>query len=361
MSGSSIIYYYYTVVLELVGITDTTVQTGIGAGLSMWTWVIQIAAVFVGKRVGKKTILLWIWPLLLVSLAGLCATSGVFANSANGNTSAGIGACVAFTRAKRPALIADSCLTPCSVALVWIYLGFFNFASAPPSFRFQPLERSLISTCVSPSRPAYPHRPGPLFLCAQFTSASSRPRTRLTRFPRLLDRPRRDSDILAPQQGPARLEHGQPVPRRLLHLRRRNRPRQDRCVLSSTIHTKCFCQTEREADLPAVLHSPLSYRLQVLRRLHAARRHPVAARLPLCVCFRLPGGFHLLTDLIKPPGTSPDMVETHSFTLEEIAQAFGSEQIVVPRLDRLAREQAGVVERTRVSDEESKKSVDERR
>jgi hypothetical protein len=150
MSGSSIIYYYYTVVLELVGITDTTVQTGIGAGLSMWTWVIQIAAVFVGKRVGKKTILLWIWPLLLVSLAGLCATSGVFANSANGNTSAGIGACVAFTRAKRPALIADSCLTPCSVALVWIYLGFFNFASAPPSFRFQPLERSLISTCVSP-------------------------------------------------------------------------------------------------------------------------------------------------------------------------------------------------------------------
>jgi hypothetical protein len=68
-----------------------------------------------------------------------------------------------------------------------------------------------------------------------------------------------------------------------------------------------------------------------------------------------------LTDLIKPPGTSPDMVETHSFTLEEIAQAFGSEQIVVPRLDRLAREQAGVVERTRVSDEESKKSVGERR
>jgi hypothetical protein len=55
------------------------------------------------------------------------------------------------------------------------------------------------------------------------------------------------------------------------------------------------------------------------------------------------------------------MVETHSFTLEEIAQAFGSEQIVVPRLDRLAREQAGVVERTRVSDEESKKSVGERR
>lgn len=74
MSGSSIIYYYYTVVLDLVGITDTTVQTGIGAGLSMWTWIIQIAAVFVGKRVGKKTILLWIWPLLLVSLAGLCAT-----------------------------------------------------------------------------------------------------------------------------------------------------------------------------------------------------------------------------------------------------------------------------------------------
>lgn len=53
------------------------------------------------------------------------------------------------------------------------------------------------------------------------------------------------------------------------------------------------------------------------------------------------------------------MVETHSRTLEEIAEAFGSE-LALPRLDRLAREQAGIVERVREGDEESKKSAEGR-
>lgn len=51
---------------------------------------------------------------------------------------------------------------------------------------------------------------------------------------------------------------------------------------------------------------------------------------------------------------SADMVETHSYTLEEIALAFGSE-VHLPRLERIARDQEGRTERSREVDEENKK------
>lgn len=90
MSGSSLIYFYCksqspkkrcaadmpdVIVFSSVGITDATTQTGIAAGLSMFTWVCQIAAVFASKRVGRKTMLLWVWPFILIFLSCLCATS----------------------------------------------------------------------------------------------------------------------------------------------------------------------------------------------------------------------------------------------------------------------------------------------
>lgn len=77
MSGSSIVYYYPSVIYNLAGVTNVTTQTGINAGLSMFTWVVQIAAVIVGKRVGSKKILLWIWPFLLACLVGFCVTGCV--------------------------------------------------------------------------------------------------------------------------------------------------------------------------------------------------------------------------------------------------------------------------------------------
>ncbi|ODN77408.1 hypothetical protein L202_04588 [Cryptococcus amylolentus CBS 6039] len=107
MSGSSIIYYYYTTVFDSVGITDATTQTGINAGLSFFTWFCQLGAVWVGRYVGRRKILLWVWPTLLASLVGLCAASGVYANTEGGNIHAGIA----------------------TVALVWVYLGFFNAAN----------------------------------------------------------------------------------------------------------------------------------------------------------------------------------------------------------------------------------------
>lgn len=107
LSGSSIIYFYYVTVFELVGITDPTTQTGINAGLTIFTWFCQIAAVYAGKRVGRKTIILWVWPMILLGLVGLCVSGGIFAQADDGNTQAGVA----------------------TVVLVWLYLGAFNFSS----------------------------------------------------------------------------------------------------------------------------------------------------------------------------------------------------------------------------------------
>ncbi|CAD6569474.1 MAG: hypothetical protein TREMPRED_005262, partial [Tremellales sp. Tagirdzhanova-0007] len=72
LSGSSIIYFYYSLVFDLVGITNPTTQTGISAGLSVFTWFCQIAAVFVyafravclrmvGKAMRMLELLPWFW------------------------------------------------------------------------------------------------------------------------------------------------------------------------------------------------------------------------------------------------------------------------------------------------------------
>jgi len=107
MSGSSIIYYYYSVVFDLVGITNATTQTGIAAGLNMFCWVAQVTAVYLGKFVGRKKILLWTWPVLLLGLVGLCVSGGVFVKS--GET--------------------DHKSAVATVVLVWIFLGAFNFTN----------------------------------------------------------------------------------------------------------------------------------------------------------------------------------------------------------------------------------------
>lgn len=106
LSGSSIFYYYYTVIFTLAGITGASTQTGINAGLSMFTWFCQIAAVLLGKKVGRRPFLLGIWPLLLVCLAGVCAALGVSQNNPE----------------NRAASVA-------TVVMVWLYLGFFNFSN----------------------------------------------------------------------------------------------------------------------------------------------------------------------------------------------------------------------------------------
>ncbi|WVO17095.1 hypothetical protein L204_104782 [Cryptococcus depauperatus] len=107
LSGSSIIYFYYTTVFDLVGIKTASTQTGINAGLSMFTWLCQLSAVYVGRFVGRRKIILWVWPVLLLGLVGLTTSSGVYANNGSGDTKAGIA----------------------TVVLVWVFLGTFNFSN----------------------------------------------------------------------------------------------------------------------------------------------------------------------------------------------------------------------------------------
>lgn len=60
-------------IFELAGITGASTQTGINAGLSMFTWFCQIGAVILGKKFGRRPFLLGVWPMLLLCLAGVCA------------------------------------------------------------------------------------------------------------------------------------------------------------------------------------------------------------------------------------------------------------------------------------------------
>lgn len=107
MSGSSLIYFYYSIIFSFVGITDAAAQTGIAAGLNMFTWVCQITSVFLGRRVGRKTLMLWIWPFVLIFLVCMCATTGVYTESDGVNPAASYA----------------------SIVFVWLYLGTFNLAN----------------------------------------------------------------------------------------------------------------------------------------------------------------------------------------------------------------------------------------
>lgn len=49
----------------------------------MFTWFCQIGATWAGKYIGRRTIILSTWPVLLVALAGLCATGYVTCASAS--------------------------------------------------------------------------------------------------------------------------------------------------------------------------------------------------------------------------------------------------------------------------------------
>lgn len=106
MSGSSIIYYYYTVVFDSVGITDPSVQTGIAAGLNMFTWVCQISSVLTERFFGKKKILLYCWPLMIATFVGLTVSGSCYDKSGGEDHKSAVA----------------------TVVLIWIFLGVFNVA-----------------------------------------------------------------------------------------------------------------------------------------------------------------------------------------------------------------------------------------
>lgn len=79
-----------TVILNLVGIQGATKQTGIGAGLNMMAFAMQFIGAIHLKTIRRRTMVLWTWPFLMVSMAGIAASGAVFANSGQLDRAAGI-------------------------------------------------------------------------------------------------------------------------------------------------------------------------------------------------------------------------------------------------------------------------------
>ncbi|ODN84256.1 hypothetical protein L202_00245 [Cryptococcus amylolentus CBS 6039] len=116
MSGSNIISYYYSVVLTQSGISGAGKITGIGAGLNMWGFVCQVGGVWALHSCRRRTMVLSVWPLLMIGMAAMAASNGVFQVSDQSNHAAGVA----------------------SVVMVWLYNGPANFIS--PLFYSYPAE-----------------------------------------------------------------------------------------------------------------------------------------------------------------------------------------------------------------------------
>ncbi|ORY25046.1 putative hexose transport-related protein [Naematelia encephala] len=94
LNGSGIISFYYSVVLKLVGITSPSTITGIGAGLSMFGLVCNLLGVWSLKYFRRRSMVLIVWPCLMLGLAGMAAAGARFEASGGTNTHAGIAAVV---------------------------------------------------------------------------------------------------------------------------------------------------------------------------------------------------------------------------------------------------------------------------
>ncbi|WVQ84277.1 hypothetical protein IAT38_006429 [Cryptococcus sp. DSM 104549] len=116
LNGSGIISFYYSVVLAQCGITGASKTTGIGAGLNMYGFVLQCAGVYFTPSSRRRRMVLISWPLLMIGMAAMAASNGVYETSGQTNKAAGIA----------------------SVVMVWVYSGPSNFIS--PLFYAYPAE-----------------------------------------------------------------------------------------------------------------------------------------------------------------------------------------------------------------------------
>jgi len=66
-NGQGVISYYFSPILDSVGITDTASQTGINGGLQIWNFLCSIVGVILASKIGRR-------PLWLLSYIGMiCA------------------------------------------------------------------------------------------------------------------------------------------------------------------------------------------------------------------------------------------------------------------------------------------------
>ncbi|KAJ4207088.1 hypothetical protein NW759_014086 [Fusarium solani] len=87
-SGNGLVSYYLAAILETIGITDSTTQSLINGGLTIWCWLVSLFAAFFVDRIGRRFLFLFAGVGMLISFSVWTACSAVYAKTES--ASAGI-------------------------------------------------------------------------------------------------------------------------------------------------------------------------------------------------------------------------------------------------------------------------------
>ncbi|KAJ0283661.1 hypothetical protein CBS470a_007201 [Colletotrichum nupharicola] len=113
-NGQGVISYYFSPILDSVGITNTTQQTGINGGLAIWNLICSVTGAFLADKIGRRKLWLISFIGMIFANVPLTITSAMYAN--HGSQAAAYGTVVflflynaAFNIACNPLLY---CYTP---------------------------------------------------------------------------------------------------------------------------------------------------------------------------------------------------------------------------------------------------------
>lgn len=113
-NGQGVITYYFTEMLDSVGITSTNAQTGINGGMSIWNLLWAIAGVALADKIGRR-------PLWMLSFTGM-----VFAN---------VPLTISSAMYKKHG---SQSAASASVAFMFIYNAAFNIGCNPLPYSYVP-------------------------------------------------------------------------------------------------------------------------------------------------------------------------------------------------------------------------------
>ncbi|RDW86084.1 sugar porter family MFS transporter [Aspergillus mulundensis] len=80
-SGNGLVSYYLSQVLNTIGFTDSKTQAEINGGLTIWCFLVSLAAAFLVDRFGRKTLFLFAGVGMLISFSVWTACSAVYSRT----------------------------------------------------------------------------------------------------------------------------------------------------------------------------------------------------------------------------------------------------------------------------------------
>lgn len=113
-NGQGVITYYFTQMLDSVGITSTNAQTGINGGMSIWNLFWAIFGIFLTDRIGRRP--LWLTSFVGMAIANVPLTIASAMYKKHGTTSAAYA----------------------SVVMMFLYNAAFNIGCNPLPYSYTP-------------------------------------------------------------------------------------------------------------------------------------------------------------------------------------------------------------------------------